>query len=219
MVRSPSRGSTTKPDLPGRPLVVDIHHLRPNEWNPNRQDEFIYQRELESIRRFGFVVPIIARTDPADKDRWEIIDGEHRQRAGIELGMDRVPIWDLGPIPDHVAKSLTIVLNETKGAPEPARLADLLRDLLDEEPRDSLLAVMPFTPSAFDSLLGLRDFDWKSLEKPAKEQQWVERTFRLPPDAAAVIDEAIERVRADQPDAKDWQALELIAADFLGGIS
>jgi ParB-like nuclease domain len=214
MAASRSRTRTT-PDIPGRPLVVDVAHLRPNDWNPNRQDAFIYQREKESIRRFGFVVPVICRTDPDDIEHWQIIDGEHRHKAAIDLGMTRIPIWDLGPIEDHIAKSLTIVLNETKGAPEPAKLGDLLRDLLADESRESLLDVMPISPAAFDALVGLKHFDWGILGEPIVAPAWVERTFRLPPDAAEVLDQALARARARDPHIADWQAIEFIAAEFL----
>lgn len=126
-----------------------------------------------------------------------------------------VPVWDLGDVPDAVAKQLTIILNETKGSPDPGKLGDLLMDLLETELPADLLEVLPFPEQRFAELTKLADFDWKDLEEPKTETGWVERTYRMPKAAADVIDGAIEKVREDSGSTKDWHALEYICADFL----
>lgn len=191
--------------------VTDIH---PNAWNPNRQDDFMYAKELASIRAFGFVSPLIVR---AIDGLYEIIDGEHRWKAAKELGMKEVPVWSLGAVDDETAKQLTIILNETKGRAQPDLLKPLLEDLLESRTADELLAVLPYTPEQF---AGLTDsFDWSDIEfeRPAREEKWVLKTFRMPKDAADVLDAALSKVGETENELTDWQRLELIAADFLGG--
>jgi hypothetical protein len=193
----------------------------------------MYQKELASIRRFGLVTPLIVRSisTPIPPPRtgprrgkgsslpskiYELIDGEHRLRAAKELGYTEVPIWNLGDISDAVAKQLTIVLNETRGSSDPGKLGELLMDLLETELPADLLEVLPFPEERFAELTKLAEFDWNALVEPKKEATgWVERTYRMPKESAAVIDEAISRVKDDSGSVKDWHALEWICAEFL----
>lgn len=186
----------------------------------------MFAKEKASITKFGFVVPVIVRETTTG---YEIVDGEHRWRAAKALRLPSIPVWNLGAIPDSMAKQLTVALNEIKGDADPALLGSLLSDLLSEESKEDLLEALPFTQESLDRLLGLGGFDWGSLESgipapaaPAAERSesaWVERTFRLPVDAAGVLDEALGRVRAQEaPETvADWQALEYICAEFLSG--
>jgi ParB-like chromosome segregation protein Spo0J len=218
---SSSTSPATSPSGTSSPLearVIDIERLYANAWNPNRQDTFMYEKELASIRTFGFVSPIIAREVGSE---FEIVDGEHRWKAAKQLGYRSLPVWSLGIIPDATAKQLTIVLNETKGHADPLALRELLTDLMTVESlsMDDLLEVMPFPPERFEGLLAMPDVDLSGMAdpvSPSSGEKFVERIYRLPRDAAAVIDDAIERARGDS-DIADWRALELIAADFLGG--
>lgn len=216
-----SGASVASIGLLGTELLIPVDQMAPNPWNPNVMDDFMFEKELASIRKFGFVNPVIVRE--VGTDYFQIIDGEHRWKSGKQLGMDAVPSWNLGIIPDDVAKQLTIVLNETRGKSEPIKLSELLADLLSTNTREALLDVLPFSKEALDGLSGLADFDWNQFnEVPAPREQtdteWVERLYRMPKEAAAVIDAAIGAVRAQEgEDVTDWRALELMAADYLGG--
>lgn len=199
--------------------------LRPNTWNPNRMDDFMYAKELESIKRFGFAVPIIVRSTATGL---EIVDGEHRWRAAKELGLDRIPIWDLGRISDMDAKQLTIVLNETRGQPDKERLARLVQNLAITEPTAALQSLLPFSESVFAELANLQKFDWQALEQQtqhaaAERTKWVERLYRMPRDVAEILDQAITKVKSNvkaelNDDLTDWQALEVLAAEYLSGV-
>jgi len=232
-----ARSSTaSSPPVPGFLLpvavAVPVRDIFPNPWNPNRQDSFMYQKELASLRRFGLVAPLIVRriraavspsstsngkrTADSSSTRYELIDGEHRWKGARELGYKEVPIWDLGEISDAVAKQLTIVLNETRGAPDPDKLGELLMDLLETELPTDLLEVLPFPEERFTELTKLAAFDWGTVTEPLKtDTGWVERTYRMPREAAGIIDQAVARVRMDSGETKEWHALEYICADFL----
>jgi hypothetical protein len=191
---------------------VPVGRIRPNPWNPNRQDAFIFEKEKASIREFGFVVPITCRSLGRD---FEVIDGEHRWKAAQELGYTEVPIINLGDVDDETAKQLTIILNETKGQAQPDLLRALLDDLLAKKPKADLLKVLPYTPMQFDSMVS--QFNWDAIEKPvATKERWVMRSYRMPADAAEVLDDAIKKVQAEDS-CPDWQAIERLAADFLAG--
>lgn len=198
----------------------------PNPWNPNVMDQDMLAKARASIHEFGFVDPVTVRAMGGEDDIrfFQIIDGEHRWIIATEDEMGSIPVINLGYISDANAQQLTIVLNETRGQADPEKLGKLLRELMAKETKDHLLATLPFTREALDRLSGLPPMTWEALDRPSRPQlpgerpsTWVERTFRMPQDASAVLDQAIERVRGrDGLELNEWQALELIAADYLG---
>jgi len=72
---------------------VETKAIAPWEDNPRRNDANV-QRVADSIRRFGFGAPILAR-----RENGEIIAGHTRLKAAVLLGLDRVPVryLDLDP--------------------------------------------------------------------------------------------------------------------------
>jgi ParB-like chromosome segregation protein Spo0J len=201
-------------------------HITPNPWNPNVMEAEMFEKERASIREFGFIDPITVREYPGDNGyRYQIIDGEQRFRAGMAEGIEEFPIVILDVTEDE-ARELTIVLNDTRGHFAEDRLAELVRDLATRRERSRMEALLPYSKARLDQLTQRRTIDWDELDKRRAEvnkkvdrdtDPWVERVFRMPRASAEVLDEAIRKVQeqdgADQP----WQALEMIAADFLAG--
>lgn len=199
---------------------MEIGLIVPNPWNPNVMSPDMLRKERASIKKFGYVNPILVRELGK---KYQIIDGEHRWRVMVELGAARLEVTVIEGLNDEEAKQLTIVLNETRGRASPEKLGTLLRDLLEAVPKSDLLDVLPISPVDFDRLAGLEGFDWGSLDaqtigNPGEGKSWVERTYRLPQEAANVIDQALAAAK-DGEELPDWQALEAIAADFLAGTS
>ena len=102
---------------------VDIEALTPWRDNP-RKNEHAVDAVAESIKRFGFAAPIIARTDG------EVIAGHTRLKAAQALGLDRVPVryMDLDPAD---AKLLALAVNKVGELAEwdDDRLSDILNEL------------------------------------------------------------------------------------------
>lgn len=198
--------------------------LHPNPWNPNVMAQEEYDKALESIERFGFVDPVTVRE--RETGGFEIIDGENRWRAATERRLPIIPIIVLD-VNDDDAKALTIVLNELRGKPDQTRLAELVADLASRRPVMELERILPFKRSQLAQMVAARReaIDWDRLQAPqpvapadGAKTRWVERVFRLPADAAAVVDDAIASASSgDGEDIPSWRALELIAADYLSG--
>lgn len=216
--------------MPAEPTFdwVDIDLLVNNPWNPNVMDTGMFDKAVESIHRFGFVDPVTAREIGLDK--YQIVDGEHRVRAAKEhssackgddhVGMTQLPITNLGMIEDHVAKQLTIVLNETRGEPDPKKLGLVLVELLAAEPMPMLLELLPFTKPEFEELAQLPSVDWNQLTpapKKSRDERWVERVYRLPDEVAKLFDKAIEHAKefGGAPDASVPEAIRRIAEEYL----
>lgn len=200
--------------------IAAADRFHPNPWNPNKMHPRDYARLIHDIKLFGFVDPVTVRPHPSKKGDFQIIDGENRWRAASDLGLD-VFYFDIGPVDDATAKKLTIALNELRGQYDPRQMGDLLNELLSDESPQELLEQLPFSEEALAGLVGLKGFDFKGLaddeKKSEKKPKWVEKTFKMPPDAAEVLDDALARAREQEGITNDAQALELIAADFLSG--
>jgi ParB-like chromosome segregation protein Spo0J len=180
----------------------------------------MYAKAKESILLYGFIDPLTVR--PVGKE-FQIIDGEHRWRVGLELGMEDFPCVVVEGLSDPDAKKLTIVLNELHGQVDPDKMGPLLQGILADQTIDELMRALPFDESVVAAYMGTELPTLAELSAmpapssgPGDKEQWVERVFRLPKTAALVVDEAIEKA-ADGERIERWQALERVAADFLAG--
>ena len=132
---------------------VDIDALTPWQDNP-RKNERAVDAVAESIKRFGFAAPIIARADG------EVIAGHTRLKAAQRLGLDRVPVryMDLDPAD---AKLLALADNKVGEIAEwdDEQLAQILNQLQEEGVNldgigftaDELEEIMAFEPAVGDS--------------------------------------------------------------------
>jgi hypothetical protein len=185
---------------------VLIDSIKPNPWNPNVQSEFIFEREISSIKQFGMVQPILVRSNGG---AYEIIDGEHRWRACKKEGFTEIPVNDLGEMDDVTAQQLTILLNEIRGKSDSAKLSDLLACIESQIGRVALEAVMPFSQSELDSLLNNANIDWDSLSPKfsgdgENKEGWKIIKFDLPDQVADQLLGQIDRFkRVLHPNDKD----------------
>lgn len=227
---------TKKEALEGMEELVLIDKIHPNPWNPNVQTDFMYEKEKASIKKYGFVLPVIVRNQGKE---FQIIDGEHRwqavhelQQAGVQiftspskltpLPFGYINVKNLGTVTDEDAKQLTILMNELKGEHDVLKKAELLKELSETVPFEDLLEVLPYEPDELKNLIELTEFNmnqFKEVEKEPDEEGWVTVKFRMSQEQANVVKHAIERLVREVPiDGKNVEAraLEYIAADSLG---
>lgn len=161
-------------------LPLDAVH--PNPWNPNRQTERQFEAETESILTNGFIAPIIVRPHPDEEGTYQIVDGEHRYRALVEIvdqqldGARNIPtlvadrcipavVLDLD---DANAKRLTVILNETRGSAVAADLGALLAEI-QADFGDDLINGLPYTELELEQLVSMGEFDWDSVVAPTAD--------------------------------------------------
>jgi hypothetical protein len=222
---SPTRTSRGRPST-YRADTVARTSIHPNTWNVNRLNAFGYAKLLESMREYGFFDPILVRKCVLHGDL-EIIGGEHRWRAAGDLSIDTVPVMII-EVDDRTARKISIIDNELHGQADPRALGDLLRDLMETGPED-ILTALPYTDEILASLVGMKPLPpLPAAPLPAQPgsppsqaggaagERWVERTYRMPESVAEVLDQALARARVNLiDDAKDFEALEVIAAEYL----
>jgi ParB-like chromosome segregation protein Spo0J len=202
---------TTRFDVAPRELLV------PNPWNPNKMTAVMYGKAIESIDLYGFIDPLLVREQGG---LFQIIDGEHRFRAGCDLGMQNFPVIIIDGLSDTSAKKLTIVMNELHGQADPTKMGDLLNEILSSSSLDDLLVGLPYDESILSGYLGVDALPPLEPVPPlapgdsSSKTQWVERLFRMPKEVALIVDEAIEKAK-DGEEIEAWQALERVAAEYL----
>ncbi len=69
--------------------IVSLYELLPYSKHPFRVRECVRLDELiESIRQYGVLTPLLVRTHPKIKGRYEILAGHHRMVAAERIGLD-----------------------------------------------------------------------------------------------------------------------------------
>ena len=143
---------------------VDVNLLMPNPWNFNKMTAEEFKALVESLKRFGRIYPVLVRNF---NGRYEIIDGEHRWRAHRALGLPRIKIKNLGSIDDALAQELTFILNETRGEPDPKKLSSLVKEFVEKEGFEQVVAKFPYNEDKIRDMLIVAETDLSSLK-----QQW-----------------------------------------------
>ena len=111
--------------------TVPIDSIHPNPYNPNSMRDTVYQFLKKSIKKRGFLDPVIVNKNGV------IIDGEHRYKALKELGATEVEVKVLD-ISDSECKAETINFNLTKGTFDAEKLGKILLELDQEWGKDLL---------------------------------------------------------------------------------
>ena len=87
-------------------IEMDINDLIPYEQNPRRNDSAV-DAVAESIKEFGFKVPIIV-----DKDN-VIVAGHTRHKAAQKLGIEFVPVIRADDLSEEQVKAFRLADNKT----------------------------------------------------------------------------------------------------------
>lgn len=182
---------------------VPVAKVKPNGWNYNVQNEATFTKLDRSMKKFGFIEPVIVRQV---KGGFEIINGEHRWRAAKTDGLETLRVIDVGKMSDEDAKQLCVIFNELSGNPDEVRLAEVLRSINAKVPTDELLAVMPYSSSEMDMYLNAVDFSFDNLPTHSTKTPEEEAAERLAFKLGWEGDEAtrmIERLAAIAEDPKE----------------
>lgn len=153
------------------PLMTDMELVRSHPDNPRNGD---VDAIVESITVNGFVAPVIVQ-----KSTGNIIAGNHRYYALMQMGSDKIPVIWLD-VDDRAAKRYLLADNRTSdlGNYDNAVLVTLLEEMAKE---DSLAGT------------GYQDFDLEvlkhltdmPLDDTSDFAQWPTMTFQVPPHVKA----------------------------------
>jgi len=102
---------------------VSTSDIKPNTYNPNRQDEATLELLKKSMTEDGFTQPVIVH-----RESRQIVDGEHRWRAARALGMSQIPVVFV-EMTDEQMRIATLRHNRARGSEDIELSVEVLRDL------------------------------------------------------------------------------------------
>lgn len=183
-----------------------VSRLRPNPWNTNIVSPGNETKLKSSIERHGLYKPVICRE--LDDGSLEILGGEHRWHSARELGLESIPVVNLGKVSDERAKEIGLIDNARYGEDDALALAELLKELGDPEEIMSILpiddkdleTIFAATSIALDDLDGTDGEELPDLHsevgKPLKTHQIMR--FKVPIEDAEWVQKAIETTMNSQ---------------------
>lgn len=118
-------------DVKENSKIVDINEVCFNPWNPKVKRSKEYEKVKESVRVNGLSMPIVVREINDDNFKYQVLDGEQRLTAALDLGFDKIWIVDLGEVSDEEAKSKTVWM-EMAVPFDQEQLGKLLVELVDK---------------------------------------------------------------------------------------
>lgn len=145
--------------------LIERSRIHPNPWNPNEQSSETFEALKSEIATDGFGNPLglvpVSRADyerlwhevrgtsiPGDEwvagDHFMIIEGEHRWRAGGDLGMEKMPAYIYEDWDETEQRLKTVRRNLIAGDLNARKFTDLVRSLEDRIDMDALPKMLGF---------------------------------------------------------------------------
>ena len=132
-----------------------LDELSPYDQNPKAHPEKQVEKIVESIREFGWDVPLVVDSDG------EVIKGHGRLAAANRLDLDRVPVIERDDLSDAEQRAARLADNRAAESfwDESALQAELtdLDALVDSDPVDFDLGATGFDPDELDDFLSTAD--------------------------------------------------------------
>lgn len=147
-----------KENFSTKKITVPIDKVSPNKYNPNVQSKVVYEKEIESIKKYGLMGSILVHK--LVDDTYEIVDGEHRWKACKELGYKNITVENLGELSEPDLKILTVLLNNLRGKDDIEKRAKLYSEL-----NEGQLQLLPFTKEEIENEKKFFDFDFSQYDK------------------------------------------------------
>lgn len=184
---------------------VNPLEIAQNPWNSNVVSPDNERKLDASLTRLGMFKPLVTRRLPGGQ--LQVLGGAHRLAAAIRMGMEEVPIIDLGTVSDKKAKEISVVDNGRYGTDDATRLADLLKSL--DADAGELESFVPFSGDELTAIfasssISLDDLGFdKEGEDPMPTIPTAPKThqimrFKVPIEDAERVSAVIEKIIRDQ---------------------
>lgn len=148
--------------------VLPVEKLVKASWNYKTDDPVLLEKLKANIKRNGQVENIIVRK--LDTGFYEVVNGNHRFSALVDLEITEAVVFDLGKISDAQARRIAVETNETKFETDNIKLAEVIKEITEEfVDLDALSETMPYTPEDIDNFNRLLTFDWDQYQGDSTE--------------------------------------------------
>lgn len=181
--------------------MMSVDKLVPAAWNYKKENDFIQSRLTNNIKRNGQVENIIVRE--LETGFFEVVNGNHRLTSFKDLGLNEVMVFNLGSVSSAEAIRLAAETNETRFQSDTMLLAERLKEISTEFPKDTLLETLPFTAVEYDGYMALLDKNWDNYSsnepqdtgESGSTDEFKKIELYLPTQVAELFQEQIERFK------------------------
>jgi ParB family chromosome partitioning protein len=110
---------------------VDVALIDPNPFQPRmKMDSDAFEELKKSVKEKGIIQPIAIR--PRNNDRYQLIAGERRLKAAIEVGLKWIPCYIIDVTADEEMLEIALIENVQREHLNPIDLAKGYQRLIDE---------------------------------------------------------------------------------------
>lgn len=134
-------------DVKENSKIVDINEVCFNPWNPKIKRSKEFEKVKQSVEVNGQGMPVVVREIEDDNYKYQILDGEQRMTAMLDLGYDKIWVVNLGKITDEEAKSKTLWFEQAVPF-DKEQLGKLLVELVDK-------VELPYTDNEIEIISGI----------------------------------------------------------------
>lgn len=185
-----------------RIVTKRLGEIRFNDWNPNEMSAKKWKALKAGIESEGYVQPALVREIDDGTERFdpivEVIDGEHRLRAMLELfGPDHEVELVVTDVDEIRAKMQTLAMNRIRGDHVPLKEALVLADLLKTHTVRDLEVRLGMPREEVEDIVALLGEDAPSI--PVDTEPTVEISIFLYRSQFSVYTEALDRAIALMP--------------------
>lgn len=195
-------------DIKENSKIVNINEVSFNSWNPKNKRTKEYEKVKESVKLNGLTMPIVVREIEDENHNYEVLDGEQRLTACIDLGFDKIWIVNAGKISDTEAKSKTIWM-EMSVPFDKKQLGELLGELVGE-------VELPYTDEEIEVMAGIDLSEDNDEEFIEEENSMGKFSISIPKIHLEKLKEEISKIKKDY-EANDGLAIMIILDAYLNG--
>lgn len=141
-------------------VKVGVDKLVKANWNYKEDNDELKEKLKENIKRNGQIENIIVRE--LDTGFLEIVNGNHRYDAMVELGIKEVVVYNLGKISVEQAIRTAIETNETKFENNWIKYSDLIKEISNVYGIEDLERTLPHSAYEINKFIASSNFDWNS---------------------------------------------------------
>ncbi len=195
-----------KPILATEKITIPIDKVIKNFWNPNQMSKAVFEKMKQTIKDKGLFGSIICRKYG---EKYQILDGEHRMKACLELGWTELPVeCATDEMSDQDVQFWTIYFNNTRGKDDIEKRSKILENLALGQAQ-----LLPWTEQEIENEKALFKFDFSQYESkeqivPADQLTKV-ISFKFTEDEWKVVQEALTFAKEEKQEPKQWFMISL----------
>ena len=179
---------------------IELSKLVGAAWNYKKDFEYLEEKLINNIKKNGIIENIIVREIEGDK--FEVVNGNHRLKACVKIGLEKIMCCNLGGIKLRVAKRIAVETNETKFPNDKSKLGDILSDLLDGFGLDDIVATTPWSRDEIEKLakVDIDDITASDSNDIPPSSFEVESVIKIPADdeALSIWNEWVDQCSGDE---------------------